>query len=749
MQVLTTVYRIRYTGTFQKNESLSIGRKDPMYAVASASHRRRDAREKIAGTLRYLDDIAFDGLYGAIVRSGIARGTLKRLVFDEGYDWSGVTIVTADDIPGENVCPGLMDDQPFLCKGEIRFYGEPVALIACTERARLDDVLAYIRIESDPLSPVLELTESSANRITIFGEDNSYKTIRIGKGDTKPVFADPSMRIVSGIYETPAQEHLYLEPQGMEALHHEGRIVVRGSMQCPGYVSGALKRLCGYEVEVEQTPTGGGFGGKEDYPSLVAAYAWLLAHKSGQNVRLVYERGEDMAYTTKRHPARITYRTALDPNGTIAAMEVTFDIDAGAYCTLSPVVLSRGALHCCGLYEIPSVSVHARALATNTPPSGAFRGFGAPQAIFALERHMDELAETIGDEPLNFRRRHLPHDHSTTLTSAHLREAAALSALFERGVRESNYVRRKAAIESSISRIRRGIGMALFMHGGGFTGSGESFLASRVRLELEEDGTVTIRIISTEMGQGGSTVLAMLVAQELEISSELVHYATPNTFTGSNSGPTVASRTTMVVGDLLRKAARRLKGELREYRGDEEFCDAVKFYCTRNAQRLFEETFVLPDGKIWDEEHYLGEAYLGYSLGLMVAEVAIDPLDYRIRVTDMVALCDIGRVVNPLLAQGQVYGGIAQGIGYALSEELFYRDGRLLNPRVSDYMIPTAADMPPMHVGFMPSTEDQKGLGELPMDGAGAAVANAVAHALGRPIHSLPITAQKVMEAWR
>lgn len=715
----------------------------------AASHRRRDAREKIAGTLPYLEDIPFEGLYGAVVRSDTVRGTLKRLVFESGYDWSGVTIVTPEDIPGENVCPGLMDDQPFLCEGEIRFLGEPLALIACAERSRLADALAHIRVESDPLPPLLGLEDSSSNRITIFGNDNSYKTIRIAKGETAAVFSDPAMRIVTGTYETPAQEHLYLEPQGMEAIHQDGAIVVRGSMQCPGYVSGALKRLCGYEVEVEQTPTGGGFGGKEDYPSLLAAYAWLLARKSAQNVRIVYDRSEDMAYTTKRHPARISYRSALDPQGIIAAMEVEFEIDAGAYCTLSPVVLSRGALHACGLYEIPAVLVHARALATNMPPSGAFRGFGAPQAIFALERHMDVLAAAVGEDPLNFRRRHLPHEHSTTLTGAPLREAAALSALLERGAAESNFLRRKGALEKNHSRVRRGIGMALFMHGGGFTGSGESFLASRARLELDEEGGVTIRIISTEMGQGAATVLPILVAEDLGLSPESVRYAVPNTFHNSDSGPTVASRTTMVIGDLLRTAARRIRNSVGAYTDEREFREAVKTYCAAGGERRFEETFAAPEGRKWDEEHYLGEAYLGYSLGFMVAEVAIDPLDLRVRVTDMVALCDVGRVVNPLLAQGQVFGGIAQGIGYALSEELSYREGRLLNARLSDYMIPTASDMPPMRVEFIPSHDDPKGLGELPMDGAGAAVANAVAHALGKGFDTLPITPQKIMEVWR
>jgi CO/xanthine dehydrogenase Mo-binding subunit len=709
---------------------------------------RRDAWPKIAGTLGYLDDLPFEGLHGAIVRSTVARGILRRILYDPAFDWSPFVIVEPADIPGENVCPGLMEDQPFLSGGEIRFYGEPLALIACADLPLLRDALKHIRIEADPLEPLLSLEAASSNAITVFGNDNSFKTIEITKGDTQAVFSDPAQRLFEGLYETAGQEHLYLEPQGMEALYREGVIVVKGSMQCPGYVAGALKRLSGETVEIEQTPTGGGFGGKEDYPSLIAGYVWLLARKSGRNVRIVYGRSEDMAYTTKRHPARISYRTAIDPNGKIAAMEVNFEIDAGAYCTLSPVVLSRGALHACGLYDFSSVSLLARALATNTPPSGAFRGFGAPQAIFALERHMDDLARWIGEDPLDFRRRHLPGAGSTTLTGAPIREADALRDLLERAASESDYTRRRDALSVGTTPLR-GIGMALFMHGGGFTGSGESFLASRVRLEAGESGRVTIRIISTEIGQGASTVLPALVAQELGISAELIDYALPNTATGSDSGPTVASRTTMVIGDLLCRAARKLREALNFYADDEAFRTALKHHLKRGGERVFESVFSPPGDIVWDEEHYRGDAYLGYSLGCTVAEVQIDPISYRVRVMELYALSDIGRVVNPLLAQGQVYGGMVQAMGYALTEELIYRDGRLLNPRLCDYMIPVAADVPPMRAVFVQSDEKPKGLGELPMDGAGAAIANAVADALGMRITKLPITPQTILEALR
>jgi CO/xanthine dehydrogenase Mo-binding subunit len=532
----------------------------------------------------------------------------------------------------------------------------------------------------------------------------------------------------------------------MEATHHEGKIKVSGSMQCPGYVSDALEQASGEKIEVEQTPTGGGFGGKEDYPSLIAIYAYLLALKSQKNVRLIYERSEDIAYTTKRHPAHIAYRGAINKEGRIQSLSVRFEIDGGAYCTLSPVVLSRGALHCCGLYDIPAIDVLARAMATNTPPSGAFRGFGAPQALFGIERYMDDLALWLGSDPLTIRRQHLPHSVSTTLTDAPIREADALCHLLETAIKKSNYEERYQEIKENSKKERHGIGFALFMHGGGFTGSGEKMLASRVRLEVLKDGSVHIQIINTEMGQGATTVLPKIVADELGIDSKAIHYTTPNTFTCAASGPTVASRTTMVIGNLLRNAAHQLKQALLPYSNSQEFSKAAEHYLARGGSAIFEAIFEQPKNIVWDDEHYKGEAYLGYSLGCYVAEVAIDPISYRARVLWVYALNDIALPVNEILAESQVQGGVVQGVGYALQEELLYHEGRILNGRLSDYMIPTAADAPRMEIEFMKNGSTPKGLGELPMSGTGAAIANAVSNALGVSITSLPITPYTIMK---
>jgi len=725
-----------------------------MQQLVGKSVLRRDAEAKAAGRTRYLDDLPFDGLYAAVVRSSIPSGSIQAITFDPDFDWSGIVVADYRDIPGTNINRMLKEDQPFLAETHVRYAGEPILLLAHADRALLQRAKAHIAISYEPDAPLLNLDDALAKKAVIYGDDNCFETLRIAKGDTDAIFASDAYRIVEGRYETGPQEQLYMEPQAMAAYWRGGDIKVVGSMQCPGYVEGALECLSGTKVEVEQAPTGGGFGGKEDYPSLMAAYVWLLCRKAQRDVKLLYGRSEDIAVTTKRHPARMHYKTAVDASGRIAAMAVEFLIDGGAYCTLSPVVLSRGILHCTGLYDIPNVTVTGRAMATNTPPSGAFRGFGAPQAIFGIERHMDAIAAALGRTPQEVRERNLPTAGATTLTEAPMAEADALRRLFHATLERSEFAAKHTALEAAnvSETVKRGVGMALFMHGGGFTGSGEKLLNSRVRLTLLEEGAVAIRIYNTEMGQGALTALSQRVADVLQLPLDRVRYAAPNTRDNADSGPTVASRTTMVVGDLLARAAAAMRSRLVgasgiNYSNGHGFAAAVERYCAKEAQRDFEARFEEPPGHLWDEAHYKGSAYLNYSLGCCVAEVAVDPVDGRVRVERLTVQADIGTPVNPRLAAGQVEGGVIQALGWALTEALPYRDGVPASPRLSDYMIPTAADVPELDLDFLYAEGAAPGgLGELPMDGPAAAVANAVAHALGRACDTLPITAERIME---
>src|SRR5208282_3108845 len=424
-----------------------------------------------------------------------------------------------------------------------------------------------VSIEYDPLPAIFTIEESERRAEIVWGEDNIFKTYLIEKGELDGVW-EKADHIVEGEYATGAQEQLYIENNGMIALFDAAHgITVWGSLQCPYYIHKALMELCGLpaeKVRVVQMETGGAFGGKEEYPSMIAAHAALLAIKSGKPVKIIYDRMEDMAATTKRHPSRTRHRTVVSKDGSILGGEIEFTLDGGAYKTLSPVVLSRGAIHAGGPYYWPSIRIRAKAVATNVPPHGAFRGFGAPQSLFAMERHMDRIAQAVGLSPVEIRRRNFLKPGQTTTTGQTVNEEVDLSKLLDRALELSNYHAKKEefARENQRSPRKKGMGIAAFLHGAGFTGSGERFLGSIVGVEACPDGSLRILVSSTEFGQGTNTVLCQIVAEALGIRYEDVTIAQPDTHQVPNSGPTVASRTVMVVGKLVQSAAVGIKNTL-------------------------------------------------------------------------------------------------------------------------------------------------------------------------------------------
>ncbi|MEA3522959.1 MAG: xanthine dehydrogenase family protein molybdopterin-binding subunit [Campylobacterota bacterium] len=693
---------------------------------------RVDAEAKANGTLRYSDDLDFDGLHGAIVRSSIAYGNILSINFSEDFDFSDIVIVDYHDIEGKNTNIILTDDQPFLAETQVRFIGEPILLLAHQSKKRVYEAVEYINIEYEVLEAIVNLQES---------RHNIYKSIHTSKGE-KPNTSH--LKSLSKSYSTPHQEQLYMETQSMLARYHDGDIKIIGSMQCPFYVASALEHLTGKKIEVEQAPTGGAFGGKEDYPSLLAAYVYLLSKKAKQDIKICFTRAEDIAFTTKRHPATLHYKSQFDTYGKLHALEIEIEIDGGAYITLTPVVLARAVLHAAGFYDCEYIKVDAHAFTTNTPPNGAFRGFGAPQAIFGIERHMDDIARYLEISPMQVREINLPNKNSISITGAKINDHIRLRTLFGT-TRNASHFDKKYAIKTPY----KGIGMALFMHGGGFTGSGETLLASEVWLELHDDATVGIKISSVEMGQGSLTVLPQIVADVLQIPLSMITYHTPNTAKVADSGPTVASRTVMIVGELLSQAAHSFKELLTPYTNLSQYRKTVQEYLKNNDKRRFHASYKKPDNIIWDEEHFYGNGYDDYSLGCYVAEVEVDPIDYRVHVSNFYAYNDVGKVINPTLAEGQVEGGVAQGIGYALLERLIYEDATLKSSRLSDYTVALAADLPKLKIAFLNRDDSAKGLGELPMDGPAAAIANALTHALNVSFNHLPITPEVVEEQCR
>jgi CO/xanthine dehydrogenase Mo-binding subunit len=732
-------------------------------SIVGKSVPRKEGRDKVTGRSQYVDDMVLpDMLFGATVRSQISRGRIVKITFGPGIPWDEFVIVSAKDIPGKNCIALIGDDQPCLAGEFVNHPEEPILLLAHPDRHLLPNAVESVKIEFEPLPAIFTIEESERRSEIVWGEDNIFKTYLIEKGDVDRIWKEADY-IVEGEYTTGAQEQLYIENNGMIAEFDGARgITVWGSLQCPYYIHKALMTLCNLpaeKVRVVQMETGGAFGGKEEYPSMIAGHAALLAMKSGRPVKIIYDRMEDMAATTKRHPSRTRHRTAVSKDGKILGGEIEFTIDGGAYLTLSPVVLSRGAIHAGGPYYWPAVRIRAKALATNAPPHGAFRGFGAPQSLFAMERHMDRIAHVIGTSAVELRRRNFLQPGQTTTTEQVIREPIELGKLLDRALEVSDYYSKKQrfAIGNQCGDIRKGMGVAAFLHGAGFTGSGERYLSSVVGVEGCADGSVRVLVSSTEFGQGTNTVLSQIAAEALGLPYENLSVAQPDTLEVPNSGPTVASRTAMVVGELVRSAAFGMKQTLisanllGESYTAEEFGAACKHYVAKHGEFRAWSRYEAPPGILWDDEKYRGEAYAAFAWAVYVAEVSVDLTTYSVTVDDFVALQEVGKVLHPLLARGQIIGGVAQAIGFTLYEKVVWQNGRMQNGQMTNYIMPTASDLPSIRVFFEElgnayGAYGAKGIGELPMDGPAPAIVNAVEDALGVAFDFIPLLPEDVMD---
>ena len=737
--------------------------------IVGVSVPRKEGRDKVTGHARYVDDVVLPNmLYGATVRSSIPRGKIKKITFGPGVDWSELVVVSAQDIPGKNCIALIGDDLPCLADGIVNHPEEPIVLLAHPDRHVLPAAVAAISIEYEPLPAVFSIEESEQKSEIIWGTDNTFKSIVIEKGDVDRVW-ETADHIIEGEYRTGAQEQLYIENNGMIAsFDPEQGVTVWGSLQCPYYVHKSLMKLFSLpedRVRVVQMETGGAFGGKEDYPSMIAGHAALLAMKSRRPVKIVYDRMEDMTATTKRHPSRTRHRTAVRRDGKILGGEIEFTIDGGAYMTLSPVVLSRGAIHAGGPYYWPSIRIRAMAVATNAPPHGAFRGFGAPQSLFAMERHVDHMAQVLEMSPVEFRRRNFLKPGQTTTTGQVVSEETDLDSLLDRALELADYEAKKTMFARGNHRAcsdngssKKGIGIAAFLHGAGFTGSGERHLSSLVAVEAQSDGSLQVLVSSTEFGQGTNTILCQIAAEALGLRCEDVTIARPDTNVVPNSGPTVASRTAMVVGKLVQSAALEIRhtlsdgGLLGNNYSPEDFRGACRAYLAKNGPLRSVARYEQPPDISWDEESYRGAAYAAFAWAIYVAEVTVDLTTYSVSVDDFVALQEVGKVIHPVLAAGQIIGGVAQGVGFALYEKVFWDHGRMQNGQMTNYIMPTSADLPPIRVYFeewgnVHGSFGAKGIGELPMDGPAPAIVNAVVDALGVPLNSIPLLPEDIFDA--
>ncbi len=723
---------------------MSVGKNEP----------RRDGPAKLTGRALYLDDVAIPGCWhGVTVRSSVPHGKIRSISYDPAFAWDECVIVTAKDIPGKNVVTLIEPDQPLLADGIVRHREEAIVLIAHADRATAYEAAKRVKIEYEPLPSVLDMEKS----------DKIFKSYLISRGDLDAGFAAADM-VVEGEYRTPSQEQAYIENNAIAAYEEDGVLIVTGSLQCPYYVLKAMKQIFNRDeskIRVIQTVTGGGFGGKEEYPSMLAGHAALLALKAGRPVKIVYDRHEDMAATTKRHPAVVRHRTALTKDGKLLAQDIEVVMDGGAYATLSAVVLSRGTLHAAGAYECPNVRVTSKVVMTHTPPNGAFRGFGAPQTLFAVELHWEKIADALNIDSLTLRRRNILKLGSTTATGQILHESVGADECLQKTVKASKYVAKRKEYDRWNKNKKhptwKGIGLSVCHHGAGFTGSGEVYLASRAGIALTKAGELIVLAASTEIGQGTNTMFAQVASDALGVPASWFTVETPDTHKVPDSGPTVASRTCMIVGGLVSRATRELKRAFENEHGRvpktmSELKKAAALLCQGTPARRFEVQYEKPPDVTWDDATYRGDAYGVYSYAAIVVDLEIDKLTYEVRVNKVTTAQDIGKALNPLLAEGQIIGGSTQGLGWALLEEPIFKDGVMINAQLTNYVIPTSLDTPPFEVILVEKPYSRgpfgaKGLGELPMDIPGPAVAAAVKHATGRMITTLPQTPERIAQA--
>ena len=696
---------------------------------------RVDALEKCAGRIRYVADLPFENVIHAItIRSERPRARISAIRIPPLPD--GYFTVDKDDVPGENRVRILVHDQPFFADGFVNYIGEPIMLIVGPDREKLVEIASQVVVEYENIEPILTIEEAAAgDKPPIYGDDNLFVDYICGKGDVDAAFADAA-KIIEGEYRTGYQEQMYLEPQGVVATYEDGKITAYGSMQCPYYVKNALIEAFGWEpdrIRVVQATTGGAFGGKEEYPSLLCGQAAIAAYKTRRPVRLILDRTEDIVATTKRHPSIVKHRTAIDSRGRIAAMEIDVAFDGGAYAGLSDVVLQRGMFTATGVYSIPNVRIRGKAFATNTVPNGAFRGFGAPQTLFALEMQMDKIARELGVDPVEFKLEHLLKKGDETSTGGRIQGEVKMAEMIETALEMSDYRKKSRQFAEDSGRYRRGIGLSNLIHGCGFTGMGEQIISGKATLRRTPDGIVEILISNVEMGQGEQTAMRKIVARVLNIPIEMVIRRNPDTDRVPDTGPTVASRTTMIAGGLIESAAKELKARWREPG-------------TIEISRIYKH----PSWVKWDQKTLHGDAYPEYSWGVNVVEVEVDTVTFEIEVKRVFAVFDVGVAIDERMMRGQIEGGIVQGLGYGSIEVMRSVAGRLQQGSITDYMIPTALDVPLIESRLVENPYKlgpfgAKCAGELTLVGGAPALASALSNALGISIDEIPITPEHLM----
>jgi CO/xanthine dehydrogenase Mo-binding subunit len=704
----------------------------------STSVPKKDHKGKVSGQLPYISDMKVENMvYGVLYRSSIAYGKIISIQLPnlpEGYE-----VVGAEHIPGPNYVKIIKEDQPIFASEWVNYIGEPIFMLVGKDLNVLYRLLDEVKIEWEEHQGIYTLDDAIKQKETS-GVMASYEFG--GSLETISAIEQEAHHIIEEEYDTGYQEHVYLEPQGMLAVYNEDEIVVQGSMQCLYYIKNAVQNALACdddEVRVIQTATGGGFGGKEEYPSMMACHVAVAAKALKKSVMLVYDRSEDMVVTTKRHPAKLKYRTSLDKEGNILSMCVDVFLDGGANEGLSSVVLQRALINSAGVYNIPQFHAKGFVLKTNTVPNGAFRGFGAPQSFAGIESHIGHLSKLANIDPVEYKQKYLVKQGDATITKGTFRDPILMKEMIKDLLNTTEYKKKKEGFQGLNQqnlRYKKGIGTSLFLHGCGFTGSGErDHIKATVKLVKSKDDLVSLKISNSDMGQGILTTLCKIVAKELDIPYENVLFPNPDTKEVPDSGPTVASRTTMIVGKLLERAANKLKTQWQ-----------------KGVEQEVEEHYVHREMIPWDEKTFTGDAYPAYSWGVNFVEVEVDTLTGNVKLEKVYGNYEVGKVIDERIMKGQIDGGLAQGLAYGYLEKMTSKQGKIQQKSISDYGPPTSLDVVPIESKvfdnpYADGPYGAKGAGELTLIGGAPAVQAAIEDALQISFQQIPITPEVIIES--
>jgi CO/xanthine dehydrogenase Mo-binding subunit len=746
-------------------------------ALSTKGVARIDAFEKVAGETRYTtDNVQEDALYVRVVRSPHPHALIKRIDASAAEHVQGVVrVATARDVPGSNYIGYVVQDRPLLCQERARFVGDSVAIVVADTPESAELGVQAVRVDYEQLPAVFDPEQAlRPGAPAIHPSGNLTAAHMVNFGDAERGLAKADF-VVKGVYRTPVQEHAYLETEAALAYPKKDGVVVLGSMQNPFMVKKAVATILGGaapNVRIIQAPTGGGFGGKQDAPDEVCSMAALGAWLTKRPALLAFSRKESAAFHPKRHPMTFQREIGVTRDGRITAVRAHILADGGAYASLSERVLFVAVIVAAGPYAVPNVHIEGQVAYTNNVPTGAFRGFGKPQASFAAELQMDEAAEKIGMDPVEFRLRNVLREGAISPTGQVLPQGIGIEECIVRAREASGWDSKRRAGPGRGTK-RRGIGMACTIHPEGLNGEADAAAAS---VEITEEGEVIVKTSLTEYGQGIHTGFVQIVSRVLGTSHDRVKVILPDTDIVPDSGPTVASRSTVFGGKAILLAAEKLREKLSVVAADILSCPSAELSfegdsvsrkgheaehvgfeelvreCNRRRMSLKEEGRIFKPLPQWDKKAGHGELAPSYAFGAHVAEVEVDMETGKVEVVNYTAAHDSGVVIAPAQYESQIIGGVAQGLGYALMEELILKDGVIRNKTFLDYHIPTAADIPPIKTIMVEAPDEfgpfgAKGVGEAGIEPVAGAVGNAVYNALGFPIRLFPYTPERVADA--